>query len=231
MTCPRWGVLLLVLFLAFPVESSADFSGLVVGVIDGDTIDVLHGGQAERIRLNGIDCPEKGQAFGKAAKQFTSSLAYGKKVTIQVFRKDRHGRTVGDVLLPVGTNVSRELLKAGLAWWYRQYSKDRSLEALEQEAREAKRGLWSDPHPIPPWEVRHPKKSLAPVMSADLLDAEPLSKTPDTTSVPIIGNLHSHVYHRPDCPSYTATKPQNRQMFNSVADAEAAGYHRAANCP
>ena len=99
---------------------AAAFTGQVVGVIDGDTIDVLHNGQAERIRLNGIDCPEKKQARGKKAKQFTPTLAYGKEVTVQVLRKDRHGRTVGDVVLTDGTNLSRELVKAGLAWWYRQ---------------------------------------------------------------------------------------------------------------
>ena len=107
---------------------AADFSGPVVGIIDGDTLDVLHDSQAERIRLNGIDCPEKKQAYGNKAKQFTSSLVSGKEVSIHVLRKDRHGRTVGDVVLPDGTNVSRELVKAGLAWWYRQYSKDESLE-------------------------------------------------------------------------------------------------------
>ena len=83
------------LFLSFllcvPSLALSDFSGPVVGVIDGDTIDVLHNGQAERIRLNGIDCPEKGQAFGKTAKHFTSSLAYGKKVTIQVLREVAQG--------------------------------------------------------------------------------------------------------------------------------------------
>jgi micrococcal nuclease len=136
--------------LVCPYSSFADFSGPVVSVIDGDTIDVLHNGQAERIRLKGIDSPEKGQAFGKKAKQFTSTLVYGKEVTIQVLRKDRHGRTVADVVLPDGTNVSRELVRAGLAWWYRQYSKDESLGALEEDARQAKRGLWADPNPIPP---------------------------------------------------------------------------------
>jgi micrococcal nuclease len=223
--------MLLLLLLPTHHATASDFTGSVVGVIDGDTIDVLHNGQAERIRLNGIDCPERGQAFGKKAKQFTSSLVYGKEVNVQTLRMDRHGRTVGDVLLPDGTNVSRELVKAGLAWWYRQYSKDASLGVLEQEAREAKRGLWDDPHVIPPWEVRHPKKKLPPVMSADLLAENPLAKGMDTTSVAIIGNRHSHVYHRPDCPNYTATKPKNRQTFNSEADAESAGYHRAANCP
>ena len=104
----------LVLLLS-PSVSFADFSGPVVSVLDGDTIDVLHSQQPERIRLNGIDCSEKGQAFGQKAKQFTSTLVHGKEVTIHVLSKDRHGRTVADVVLPDGTNVSRELLRAGLS--------------------------------------------------------------------------------------------------------------------
>lgn len=153
---------------------------------------------AERIRLNGIDCPEKKQAYGKKAKQFTSTLAYGKEVTIQVLRKDCHGRTVGDVVLSDGTNVSRELVMAGLAWWYRQYSKDASLEVLEEAARQAKRGLWADQNPVPPWEVRPPKQGHTPLARGDL-SSEPM-ENPDTTPMPIIGNRNSHVYHRPRLP-------------------------------
>jgi micrococcal nuclease len=215
----------------FPSFALADFSGQVVGVTDGDTIDVLHNGQAERIRLNGIDCPEKGQAYGKKAKQFTSTLVFGKEATVQGFRKDRHGRTVANVVLPDGTNVSRERVRAGLAWWYRQYSKDESLGALEEEARQAKRGLWADPNPVPPWEVRHPKQGRTPLAREGLLLESEEKSAADTTPMPIIGNRHSQVYHRPDCPSYTATAPKNRMLFNSEAEAEAAGYRRAGNCP
>lgn len=223
-------VLLGLIFLSTP-SFGAEFFSTVVSVIDGDTLDVLHNGQAERIRLNGIDCPEKGQAFGKKAKQFTFALVSGKEVTVHAFRKDRHGRTVADVVLADGTNLSRELLKAGLAWWYRQYSKDETLGILEEEARQAKRGLWVDPNPVPPWEIRHPK-GVEPLARGDLLTSDAEEKSvPDTTPMPIIGNRKSHVYHRPDCPSYTATKPENRVMFNSEAEAEAAGYHRAGNCP
>lgn len=219
------------LLLFSPYACFADFFVPVVSVFDGDTIDVLHNGQAERIRLSGIDCPEKGQAFGKEAKQFTFTLIHGKGVTIHVLRKDRHGRTVADVVLPDGTNVSRELLRGGLAWWYRQYSKDESLGALEEEARKAKRGLWADQDPIPPWEIRHPKQDR--ILSArGNLSSEP-RENPDTTPMAIIGNRNSQVYHRPDCANYTSTAPKNRVQFNSEAEAEAeaAGYRRAGNCP
>ncbi len=112
--------------LALPVTSFASsFTGKVVGVIAGDTIDVLHNGQSERIRLNGIDCPEKGQAFGKKAKQFTSEMVFEKDVMVQSYRLDRYGRTIADIVLTDGTNLNRELVKAGLAWRYVKYSRTR----------------------------------------------------------------------------------------------------------
>jgi len=132
----------------------ADFHGKVVGVIDGDSIRVMRNGKAERIRLQGIDCPKKKQAFGTRAKQFTSEMVFGKYVTVKEAGRDHYGRTLGDVLLSDGRNLNHELLKAGYAWWYRQYSKDASLGDLEDGARLAQRGLWADPEPVPPWEWR-----------------------------------------------------------------------------
>ncbi len=115
----------------------------------------MHNGRAEKIRLNGIDCPERGQAFGYRAEQFTSRLAFGKEVNVQVKGKDRYRRTIGDVILPDGRNLNREIVKAGFGWWFRRYaSHDKELQKLEQEAREAKRGLWADPDTVPPWEWR-----------------------------------------------------------------------------
>jgi len=140
----------------FPTHVEAEeFSGSVVSVLDGDTIEVLHNRHPERIRLSGIDCPEKGQAFGKRAKQATSELVYGKGVTLQTHGHDKYKRTLADVILPDGTNVNHELVKEGWCWWYRKYApNDTELERLENEAREAKKGLWNDPAPIPPWIYR-----------------------------------------------------------------------------
>ncbi len=135
-----------------------DFTGKVVGVSDGDTITVVHNGKGERIRLHGVDCPEKRQAFGNRAKQFASELVFGKTVTVQVVDRDRYRRTVGVVLLPDGRSLNHELVRAGLAWMYRRYTNDQSLSDLEQEARVAGRGLWVDANPIPPWEWRMRQK-------------------------------------------------------------------------
>lgn len=144
-------------FLSAPLFAT-EFTGPVVSILDGDTIKVLHNNRAERIRLNGIDCPEKGQAFGKRAKQAASALVFGKEVTLQTHGKDKYARTIADVLLPDGTNVNHELVKEGWCWWYRKYAPGNViLEELERRARGAGLGLWADPAPIPPWEWRKGK--------------------------------------------------------------------------
>lgn len=118
-----------------------------------NTIEVLHNNHAERIRLNGIDCPEKGQAYGKRAKQAASALVFGKEVTLRTFGTDKYGRTIADVLLPDETNVNHTLVKDGWCWWYRKYAPGNVILAeLERGPRVSGLGLWADPHPVPPWE-------------------------------------------------------------------------------
>jgi endonuclease YncB( thermonuclease family) len=134
----------------------AEYTARVVGIADGDTIRVLHENGEVRIRLHGIDCPEKGQAFGTRAKQFTADLVFGQDVRIRVRDVDRYGRTVAEVWLEDGRMLNRELVDAGLAWWYRQYAPyDETMRELEREAREAGRGLWAEADPVAPWEWRH----------------------------------------------------------------------------
>jgi len=108
------------LFLFSPSRAVADFSGLVVSVLDGDTIEVLHNDRPERIRLSGIDCPEKSQAYGTRAKEAASELVLGGEVTLRTYGKDKYGRTLADVLLPDGTHVNHTLVKNGWCWWYRK---------------------------------------------------------------------------------------------------------------
>jgi endonuclease YncB( thermonuclease family) len=129
----------------------------VVGVSDGDTITVLEGTTQYKIRLSGVDAPESKQPFGQKAKQFTSAQVFNKTVSIAVVDKDRYGRLVGDVTID-GKNLSQELVKAGLAWHYSQYSKSPVLAKLESAARAAKQGLWADVKPVAPWEFRKAKK-------------------------------------------------------------------------
>lgn len=150
-----WSVSLLP-FLFFPSFSEAsDFSGRVVAILDGDTIEVLHNRTTERIRLAGIDCPERKQPFGQRAKQATSAFSFGQHVTVHSAGKDRYGRTVGTVELTDGTNLNYELVRQGWCWWYWKYAPDEIvLAVLEMRARDAKKGLWADEEPIPPWEWR-----------------------------------------------------------------------------
>jgi micrococcal nuclease len=147
-----WGAALVLLWAA---PAHADFTGPVVSVLDGDTIEVLHNTYPERIRLSGIDCPEKGQAFGTRAKQALSALVFGRDVMLDTHGQDKYNRTLADVILRDGTNVNHELVKEGWCWWYRKYAPgDTLLEGLEKEAREAQKGLWADPQLVPPWEWR-----------------------------------------------------------------------------
>ena len=109
--------------------------------MDGDTIEVLHNKKAKRIRLQGIDCPEKAQAFGQRAKQVTSALMFAKTVIVEAHGHDKYQRTVGTVMLSDGTNVNRELVAQGWCWWYQQYAaKDLVLATLEVTARIARKG-------------------------------------------------------------------------------------------
>lgn len=133
---------------------SVERHGKVVKVIDGDTFDIYDESGTIRIRLFGIDAPERGQAFNKRAREFTDSLVSGKHIRVVVRDKDRYGRTVGDAYLPDGTHVNAEIVRAGFAWQFTQYSTDPEIAHLEQMARRDHRGLWQDQHAIPPWEFR-----------------------------------------------------------------------------
>lgn len=126
----------------------------VVGVHDGDTLTGLTGAREQiKVRLEGIDAPELGQPFGRAAKRALSDKVFGKRVEIVTTHRDRYGRTVGRVLSG-GRDVGAELLREGFAWHATHYSHDRQLAAAEAAARRARAGLWADRSPEPPWEFR-----------------------------------------------------------------------------
>lgn len=146
-------VLLVFLVLAISI-SAENFRGRVIAVLDGDTLDVLVDRQPRRIRLFGVDAPEKSQAFGQRAKQATARLLFGTTVGVIDHGRDRYGRTLGEVFLPNGTSLNQRLVEEGFAWHYVKYSSDSRLAALEQAARAARRGLWVDSAPVPPWEFR-----------------------------------------------------------------------------
>jgi micrococcal nuclease len=146
-------LILTVSFLSFQIISTT--KGKIVGVSDGDTVKLLTADFTEiKVRLEGIDCPEKNQAFGQKAKQFTSDLCFGKQVSFQKTGQDRYGRSLGYIILPDGRNLNKEILRAGFAWHYKKYNQSKELADLEKEAKAAKRGLWSDLNPMAPWDFR-----------------------------------------------------------------------------
>jgi endonuclease YncB( thermonuclease family) len=152
-----YGPILCLALLFAANEMQAAFASSVTRILDGDTIEVLHNNRPERIRLSGIDCPEKGQAYGMKAKQATSDLVFGKDVTLETHGTDKYGRTIADVSLPDGIHVNLELVRNGWCWWYQKYAPDNVILAeLQRRARRSGLGLWADPNPVPPWEWRKP---------------------------------------------------------------------------
>ena len=151
-------IIFLIIFFMLP-RSVLAWQGKVVHVADGDTVTVLHDGLEEKIRLYGIDTPEKGQAYGQKAKDFTANMVAGRLVEVQPEDTDKYGRTVAVVSI-LGQCLNEELVKAGFAWQYRKYCKavfcNHWLE-LETTARQNRRGLFADPDPAPPWVWRKTK--------------------------------------------------------------------------
>ncbi len=153
--------MLMLALVMFCVSCAADpaLRGRIVKVNDGDTIVLLRNNQEERIRLNGIDCPERGQAFGTVAKNFTADMVFSKEVRVVSDGLDRYQRILGWVYLEDGRCLNHELLKAGLAWHYKDYNSDPDLAAMEVSAKAAKKGLWADHHPVSPWEYRRNRRN------------------------------------------------------------------------
>ncbi|APC19506.1 micrococcal nuclease (plasmid) [Pseudomonas frederiksbergensis] len=131
-----------------------NFHGLTVAVLDGDTVEVLTDQHEKiRVRLAGIDAPEKSQAYGQKAKQNLAAMVAGKSVEVIDQGRDQYGRTVGTISVD-GLDVNAEQVKAGLAWVYTRYNRDSKLPALEEKARRDQLGLWRDHNPTAPWEYR-----------------------------------------------------------------------------
>lgn len=149
-----------VMFLIATLLPSLLFAwdGKAVSVTDGDTIKVLKDRKPVSIGLAGIDCPEKGQPYGNAAKKFTADLVAGKVVIVWPTGAYRQGSNMSFVFVD-GKSLNKELLSAGLAWHYKKYSRDPELAKLEFEARSKKLGLWAEPYPVPPWKWRQRQES------------------------------------------------------------------------
>jgi len=207
----------ILLLLATFTAQAATLQGKVVHIADGDTITILtESNQQVKIRLAGIDTPEKAQPFGNKAKQAVAALTFNKQARVEVETKDRYGRTVGTVFVN-GQNVNAEMIRQGLAWVYRKYTNDQKLYALEEQAKRAKRGLWVSDKPIEPWLWRKGKRTV--------------EHNPSVVKGMIIGNKRSKIYHLSNCPSYSLVHEKNRVLFTNEVLAKANGYRKAGNCP
>ncbi|MBF0421365.1 MAG: thermonuclease family protein [Magnetococcales bacterium] len=133
--------------------------GEVVYVQDGDSLKIRIDNKVKIVRLRGIDAPEKGQPFAEEASLFVRRLTLHQHVTMNVYGEDKYHRILAEVFMKDGLNLNQELVRKGLAWPHIAYTRDKTLHELEREAREAKRGLWVDNHPEPPWvwKRRHDK--------------------------------------------------------------------------
>lgn len=129
------------------------FSAKVVRIIDGDTLVVYDGHEQIKVRLAEIDAPEKVQPFGAKAKQALSDICFGTRARIEEMDRDRYGRVVA-VVACNGVEANSLMVKSGMAWVYDRYATDKTLYALQSQARSARRGLWADGSPVPPWEWR-----------------------------------------------------------------------------
>ena len=214
-------------------------AGKVVGIVDGDTIDVLDSNkQTHRVRLAGIDAPERQQAFGARSTQNLAALVRGSAVNVEWYKLDEWQRLIGKVKKD-GRDICLEQVRAGFAWHFKRYENEQSEEdrqiydLAEKEARSVKRGLWKDLIPLEPWLYRNQQREYAP-------PSKFIPDVPDTPSAPTVatvsengsvrGNRRSMIYHWPGCPNYDDIAPHNRVPFATRQEAEQAGYRAARNC-
>lgn len=193
----------------------ATFEGRVVSVIDGDTVDVVPAGErrAIRVRLDGVDAPERGEPFGDAATRSARVLLFDQVARVEGRDVDAYGRLVARVLVR-GRDASVELVRAGLACHYTRSASDAVLARAEAEARQAGRGFWMP-------GASRPRCAAA--------TATPLRQSGRDTSAAVFhGNTSSRVYHAPWCRNYNCRNCT--RVFRSEAEARAAGFRPAGDC-
>jgi endonuclease YncB( thermonuclease family) len=149
------------ILILFPLLLSAQIlKGKAVKIADGDTFTLLVNGHDQvKIRIDGIDAPEKGQAFGNRAKEYLSSMIWEKELTVSVTKKDRYGRSISKVSTPSITDVGLEMIKAGFAWQYRDYNNEKAYADAESLAQQNRKGLWLDNNPKRPQDYRKEKRN------------------------------------------------------------------------
>lgn len=151
-------IVLLSLFFVF--GQGQETRGKVIKIQDGDTFTLLTSNNDEvKVRMHGIDAPEKKQAYGQASKKHLSDLIYGKHVCVVQKGKDKYKRFLGIAYLENGENVNYRMVEDGYAWHFTKYSDDDYQALLEKRARTFKKGIWQEPNPLAPWDFRAMSKS------------------------------------------------------------------------
>jgi len=213
-------------------SESVTLRGRVVAITDGDTLTLLNTFKRQhKIRLAGIDAPETGQPYGKLAKHHLSEQLMNREITVVSQKIDRYGRFVGKVLFQ-GRDVCLEQIRAGYAWIYADYeaelsSQDRArYTAAVQDAKVARRGLWAESSPQPPWAFRRASRSGV----HQRLTEQTFRPLFAQASHSIVGNRRSRIYHLSTCPNWGDVSPKNRVEFETESAALAAGYRMAKNC-
>jgi len=187
-----WGIILQCDLPLVAQSVPSHLEGKVVGVLDGDSLEILVDKKPLMVRLHAIDAPEWDQARGKDAKKALSQLAFGKQAVVEVKGLDNNERTLGRVNIGK-VELNAEMLERGWAWHFKRFDQDEKLAKLETEARKAKRGLWADKKPEPPWEYRDRKK---------VAEAGPKTKPADEGNEKYWLNLGSNVRHNSSCEHY-----------------------------
>jgi len=232
---PIQDILLLIALSFFCVTNNAanaeSIKGTIDSVIDGDSITILSKGKELEVRLFGIDTPEKTQAFGQNARNFTGAMASGKELRVEPVTKDHEGRMVAMVFVN-GVNLNEQIVSQGFGWVYRQYCKESVCAdwlQLESKAKASHKGLWADENPTPPWDYRQKQRSAS--ISNSLESAvlpSPSGKIAPAGPAAYHGDTKSRIFHSSACKNFTC--PTCTANFHSISDALDADYRPHREC-
>jgi len=206
-------------------------TGTIDSVIDGDLITITSKGKEVEVRLFGIDTPEKTQAFGQSAKNFTGAMASGKEIRVEPIFKDPNGKTVAMVFVN-GFNLNEQIISQGFGWVCRQYCKESFCAdwlKLEANAKASQKGLWADANPIPPWEYRQKQRGGSESGGIKLAAIPPVSgKSLSGGPAAYHGNTKTHLFHSSACKEFKC--PTCTVNFNSISEALDADYRPHRDC-
>lgn len=218
-----FGMLGLLALTTAATAATESFEVKVTSVMEGDLLTVERESESQIVRLRAVDCPERGQPYASSARDFAARLVQGRKVNIEAYGKDDQGHLIADVILASGRTLNETLVKFGWAWHDDRKGEDVGLAALQKEAQDTRRGLWSDPNAVAPWSFR--ARQNAGVNRDGKGSGLPKSTSPrsEKDSIPVI-KLRGNLRYQPPPPapriettrrssqSSTGSRPQTAGM-------------------